>query len=128
MRALRQERGPHEGSDNSGEYAPGSGLCKNRESRQALIARGYDDFYNLVILKAKNGDKAQWLASYDEIVGFVDRVRRRDGLCDCGHLEISRSLEGRAGSAQSPSSLIWVSITICHTLFVAFLRREVVHP
>jgi hypothetical protein len=50
--------------------------CGKTENRQSLAARDYDDFYNLVVQKAKNGDKAEWLASYDEIVGFVDRVRQ----------------------------------------------------
>jgi hypothetical protein len=49
--------------------------CGKTESRQGLVAGDYDDFYSLVILKAKNGDKAEWLASHDEIVSFVDRVR-----------------------------------------------------
>jgi hypothetical protein len=41
-----------------------------------LTARDYDDFYSHVILKAKNGNKAEWLASYDPVVDFIARVRR----------------------------------------------------
>ena len=50
--------------------------CERTGNQRPLAVRDYDDFYNLVVLKAKNGDKAEWLASYDEIVGFVDRVRQ----------------------------------------------------
>lgn len=42
----------------------------------ALTARDYDDFYNLVILKAKNGTKEEWLASYEPVVRFISRVRQ----------------------------------------------------
>jgi len=37
--------------------------------------KDYDDFYNLVILKAENGTREQWLASYDPVVNFIARVR-----------------------------------------------------
>jgi len=42
----------------------------------SLTTKDYDDFYNLVILKAKNGNKAEWMASYDSIVNFIARVRQ----------------------------------------------------
>lgn len=51
----------------------GLGCERTNNETSSLAAKDYDDFYNLV-LKAKNGDKAEWLASYDEIAGFVDRV------------------------------------------------------
>jgi hypothetical protein len=41
-----------------------------------LTARDYDDFYNHVVLEAKNGNKAEWLVSYDPVVNFISRVRR----------------------------------------------------
>ena len=41
-----------------------------------LTVSDYDDFYDNVILKAKNGNKAEWLASYDPVVNFVARVRQ----------------------------------------------------
>jgi hypothetical protein len=50
--------------------------CDRQQTPQSLVVKDYDDFYDLVVLKAKNGDKAEWLASYDEIVGFVERVRQ----------------------------------------------------
>jgi hypothetical protein len=50
--------------------------CDRTQKPQSLAVKDYDDFYNLVVLKAKNGDKAEWLASYDEIVGFIERVRQ----------------------------------------------------
>jgi hypothetical protein len=50
--------------------------CDRTQKPQSLAVKDYDDFYNLVVLKAKNGDKAEWLASYDEVVGFVERVRQ----------------------------------------------------
>jgi hypothetical protein len=50
--------------------------CGRTQTPQSLAVKDYDDFYNLVVLKAKNGDKAEWLASYDEVVGFVERVRQ----------------------------------------------------
>ena len=43
---------------------------------QPLSGKDYDDFYNLVILKASNATKAEWLASYDPVVSFVARVRK----------------------------------------------------
>jgi len=45
-------------------------------AQSSLTAKDYDDFYNLVILKAKNGTKDEWLASYDPVVSFITRVRR----------------------------------------------------
>ena len=41
-----------------------------------LTVSDYDDFYDNVILEAKNGNKAEWLASYDPVVNFVARVRQ----------------------------------------------------
>jgi hypothetical protein len=47
----------------------------------SLTVSDYDHFYTRVVLKAQNGSKAEWLASYDPIVGFIARVRRDvDGL------------------------------------------------
>ena len=46
-------------------------------AQSSLTARDYDTFYDRVILGAKNGTKAEWLASYDPVVDFVgsDGVR-----------------------------------------------------
>ena len=52
----------------------GLGCERTNNETSSLAAKDYDDFYNLVVLKAKNGDKDEWQASYDEIAGFVDRV------------------------------------------------------
>ena len=41
-----------------------------------MTVEDYDDFYNVVILKAKNGTKGEWLASFDPVVGFISRVRQ----------------------------------------------------
>jgi hypothetical protein len=41
----------------------------------SLTVEDYDDFYSRVILKAENGTKDEWLASYDRVVSFVTRVR-----------------------------------------------------
>ena len=41
-----------------------------------LTVTDYDDFYGNVILEAKNGNKAEWLASYNPVVNFVARVRQ----------------------------------------------------
>jgi hypothetical protein len=45
-------------------------------AQPALTARDYDDFYTHVILKARNGTRAEWLASYDAVVDFIARVRK----------------------------------------------------
>jgi hypothetical protein len=45
-------------------------------AQPSLTVKDYDDFYNIVILKAKNGIKEEWLASYDPVVSFVTRVRQ----------------------------------------------------
>ena len=47
-------------------------------AQPSLTVKDYDDFYNVVILKAKNGSKEEWLASYDPVVRFVTRVRQDD--------------------------------------------------
>jgi hypothetical protein len=41
-----------------------------------LTAKDYDDFYSDVIRAAKNGNKAEWLSSYDTVVDFIARVRQ----------------------------------------------------
>src|SRR5580765_4250011 len=43
----------------------------NIAGQPKLTAKDYDDFYTNVILEAKNGNKAEWLASYDSVVNFV---------------------------------------------------------
>src|SRR5262245_14934759 len=45
-------------------------------AQSTLTTKDYDDFYRTVILTAKNGSKAEWLASYDAVVNFVGRVRQ----------------------------------------------------
>ena len=45
-------------------------------AQSRLTPKDYDGFYNDVILKAKNGSKAEWLASYDPVINFVARVRQ----------------------------------------------------
>jgi hypothetical protein len=45
-------------------------------AQPSLTVKDYDNFYSLVILKAKNGSKAEWLASYESIVSFIARVRQ----------------------------------------------------
>ena len=45
-------------------------------TKPSLTVKDYDDFYGIVILKAKNGTKDQWLASYDPVVSFISRVRQ----------------------------------------------------
>jgi hypothetical protein len=46
------------------------------DPQRSLTVKDYDDFYNIVILKADNGTKEEWLASYDPVVSFVTRVRQ----------------------------------------------------
>jgi hypothetical protein len=41
-----------------------------------LTARDYDDFYTRVVRNASNTTKAEWLASYDAVVSFIERVRQ----------------------------------------------------
>ena len=44
---------------------------------QALLTtRDYDEFLEAVVMKAKNGSKEEWLASYDPVVNFISRVRQ----------------------------------------------------
>lgn len=45
-------------------------------AQPSLTVKDYDDFYSMVILKAKNGIKDEWLASYDPVVNFIARVRQ----------------------------------------------------
>jgi hypothetical protein len=45
-------------------------------AQPSLTVKDYDAFYSSVILKAKNGDRSEWLASYDPVVDFVSRVRQ----------------------------------------------------
>jgi hypothetical protein len=45
-------------------------------AQPTLSTKDYDDFYDNVILAAKNGSQAEWLASYDAVVNFVARVRK----------------------------------------------------
>jgi hypothetical protein len=45
-------------------------------AQSSLTVKDYDTFYREVILNAKNGNKGEWLASYDPIVGFVAKVRQ----------------------------------------------------
>ena len=45
-------------------------------AQPSLTVKDYDDFYSIVILKAKNGIKDEWLASYDPVVNFITRVRQ----------------------------------------------------
>jgi hypothetical protein len=45
-------------------------------AQPSLIVKDYDDFYSIVVLKAKNGGKDEWLASYDQVVNFITRVRQ----------------------------------------------------
>jgi hypothetical protein len=40
-----------------------------------LTVKDYDAFYSIVIQKAKNGTKDEWLASYDPVVNFIMRVK-----------------------------------------------------
>jgi len=51
-------------------------LAGTVRAQSTLTAKDYDDFYSNVILKAQNGNKAEWLASYDPVVNFVARVRQ----------------------------------------------------
>jgi hypothetical protein len=51
-----------------------AGAVSPAQSR--LSTKDYDDFYSRVILEAKNGSKADWLASYDSVVDFVAPVRQ----------------------------------------------------
>ena len=44
--------------------------------QSSLTARDYDDFYTRVVRNASNSTKADWLASYDAVVGFIARVRQ----------------------------------------------------
>jgi len=53
-----------------------AGLTTMVLAQPSMTARDYDDFYTTVILRAKNGSKAEWLASYDPVVNFVERVRK----------------------------------------------------
>lgn len=41
-----------------------------------LKTADYDRFYSQVILKAGNGTKQEWLASYQPVVQFIERVRQ----------------------------------------------------
>ena len=43
-------------------------------AQPSLSVKEYDDFYSIVILKANNGIKDEWLASYDPVVNFITRV------------------------------------------------------
>ena len=45
-------------------------------AQSRVTPKDYDGFYNDVILKAKNGSKSEWLASYDPVITFVARVRQ----------------------------------------------------
>ena len=45
-------------------------------AQPSLTVKDYDDFYSIVILNAKNGSKDEWLASYDQVVSFITRVRQ----------------------------------------------------
>lgn len=45
-------------------------------AQPSLTVKDYDDFYSVVILKAENGTKEEWLASYDPVVNFITRVRQ----------------------------------------------------
>ena len=45
-------------------------------AQPSLTVKDYDDFYSLVILAAKNGNKDEWLTSYDSVVNFITRVRQ----------------------------------------------------
>jgi hypothetical protein len=45
-------------------------------AQPTLTAKDYDAFYSNVILQAKNGSKAEWLASHDAVVNFIARVRQ----------------------------------------------------
>jgi hypothetical protein len=51
-------------------------LANTTRAQPTLTVKDYDDFYSSVILEAKNGTKAEWLASYDPVVNFVARVWR----------------------------------------------------
>ena len=44
--------------------------------QSSLTARDYDDFYTRVVRNASNSTQAEWLASYDAVVSFVERVRQ----------------------------------------------------
>jgi hypothetical protein len=41
-----------------------------------LSAQDYDRFYDDVVLKARNGNREEWLASYQAVTSFVAAVRR----------------------------------------------------
>ena len=45
-------------------------------AQPSLTVKDYDDFYSIVILKAKNGTNDEWLAAYDPVVNFIARVRQ----------------------------------------------------
>ena len=45
-------------------------------AQPSLTVKDYDNFYSIVILKAQNGAKGEWLASYDPVVNFIARVRQ----------------------------------------------------
>jgi hypothetical protein len=51
-------------------------LANTTLAQPTLTVKDYDDFYSNVILQTKNGNKAEWLASYDPVVNFVARVRQ----------------------------------------------------
>lgn len=51
-------------------------VAMNLAAAPILTTRDYDNFYSEVVLKAKNGNKAEWLASYEPIVQFIAKVRQ----------------------------------------------------
>jgi hypothetical protein len=62
-------------------------------AQSSLTARDYDTFYDRVILGAKNGTKAEWLASYDPVVDFVARVRQDiDALPEATGLALAKAV------------------------------------
>lgn len=54
----------------------GTVLGGSEQGQPSPTVKDYDDFYNGVVLKARNGSREEWLASYDPIVNFVGRVRQ----------------------------------------------------
>jgi hypothetical protein len=53
----------------------------------------YDNFYRLVVLKASNATKADWLASYEPVVGFIAKVRQDvDALADANKRALAKAV------------------------------------
>jgi hypothetical protein len=74
-----------------------AGAVSPAQSR--LSTKDYDDFYSRVILEAKNGSKAEWLASYE-------RGRRFHGPGEAGRRSAPRGQSARAREGRSRQRLL----------------------